>query len=114
MKYFRGDSAYCFQEMIRTLMRLGVTYTITAHQGTTGWEGHIGEITEWKPWVYSQDELEKAEKRGKKLPLIEVGRFHWAPSWAPNIRIAVVVKRTWKEPEQLGMLNLPGEWKHYG
>lgn len=113
-KYLRGDSAYCFQEMIRTLMSLGVTYTITAHQGTTGWEDHIQEITDWQPWVYSEEAIKKAQKRGKKLPVMEVGRFHWIPSWAPNIRIAVIVKRTWKEAEQLGMLPLPGEWKYYG
>lgn len=113
-KYLRADSAYCNQEMIRTLMSLGVTFTITANQAYTGWENHIDQITDWKPWVYSDEDLKKAEKKGKTLPKIEVGRFHWVPSWSPNIRIPVVVKRTWKEPEQLGMLMLPGEWKHYG
>jgi len=112
-KYFRADSAYCWKDPIETLIRLGVTYTIAAHDGTMGWREHINEITEWQPWIYSEDDRNKAEKRGKKLPLIELGRYHWQPSWAENIRIPVIVKRTWKEPEQLGMLELPGEWKYY-
>ena len=113
-KYFRADSAYCWREPLETLIRLGVTYTIAAHDGTTEWRSHISEITEWTPWVYSEEELKIASKRGKKLPKIEVGRFHWQPSWAESLRIPVVVKRTWKEPEQLGMLELPGEWNYYG
>ena len=112
-KYFRGDSAYCWREPIETLIRLGVTYTIAGHDGTTEWRSHIPEITEWKPWIYSKEELIIAEKRDRKLPQIEVGRFHWQPSWAENLRISVVVKRTWKEPEQLGMLEIPGEWNYY-
>jgi hypothetical protein len=113
-KYFRGDSAYCWREPLETLIRLGVTYTIAAHDGTTDWRSHISEITDWKPWVYSEVDLKRAEKRGKKLPQVEVGRFHWQPSWSDSLRIPVVVKRTWKEPEQLGMLALPGEWNYYG
>jgi hypothetical protein len=112
-KYFRGDSAYCWEEPVRALIRLGATYTIAAHDGTTGWRGHIEEITDWQPWVYSEEDLKKAEKKGKALPKIEIGRFHWQPSWAENLRIPIIVKRTWKEPEQLGMLSLPGEWNYY-
>jgi Transposase DDE domain group 1 len=113
-KYFRADSAYCWEEPIRALIRLGVTYTIAAHDGTTGWRSHIGEITEWQSWIYSEEEILKAEKRGKKLPKIEIGRFYWQPSWAESLRIPVIVKRTWKEPEQLGLITLPGEWTYYG
>ncbi|MCM2279483.1 MAG: IS1380 family transposase [Oligoflexia bacterium] len=112
-KYFRADSAYCYEDVIRKLMSLGVSYTIAAHDGTTSWRSHIEEITDWVPWVYSAEAMEKAEKRGRTLPKIEIGRFLWQPSWAENIRIPVVVKRTWKEPEQLGMLALPGQWDHY-
>ena len=112
-KYFRADSAYCWQEPLRALIRLGVTYTVAANDATTGWRSHVDEITEWTPWVYSAEELEKAQKRKRSLPQVEVGRFYWQPSWADNLRIAVVVSRTWKEPEQLGMLTLPGEWKYH-
>lgn len=114
-KYFRADSAYCWQDPIRALIRLGVTYVIAAHDGTMDWRSHIDEVENWEPWVYSEDELKKAEKKGKSLPKIEVGRFYWQPSWAENLRIPVIVKRTWKEPEQFGMLGVPlvGEWDHY-
>jgi hypothetical protein len=58
-KYFRTDSAYCWQEPLRALIRLGVTYVIAANDATSGWRSHINEITEWTPWVYSKEELEK-------------------------------------------------------
>jgi hypothetical protein len=44
---------------------------------------------------------------------VELGRFYWQPSWAETLRIPVIVKRTWKDPEQLGMIQLPGEWKYH-
>jgi hypothetical protein len=113
-KYFRADSAYCWEEPLRALISLGVTYTIGAHDGTTGWRSHIDEITQWEPWVYSDVEIKKAQIRKKKLPTVEVGRFFWQPSWAEGLRIAVIVKRTWKEPEQVGFIELPGEWNYYG
>jgi hypothetical protein len=112
-KYFRADSAYCWEEPLRALIRLGVTYAIAANDATSSWRDHVDGITEWTPWAYSSDEIEKADKKGRKLPTVEVGRFYWQPSWAESLRIAVIVKRTWKEPEQLGMLELPGEWRYY-
>ena len=112
-KYFRADSAYCWSDPIRTLIRLGVTYVIAAHDGNIEWRKHIDEVESWEPWVYSEEEQKKAQKRGKVLPKVELGRFYWQPSWADSLRIPVIVKRTWKEPEQLGMLPLPGEWDHY-
>jgi hypothetical protein len=112
-KYFRADSAYCWQDPIQTLIRLGVTYTITANDATTDWRSKIENITQWTPWVYSENEVKKAIKTGKKLPISDVGNFLWKPTWSENLRIQIVVKRTWKEPEQLGMIELPGEWKYY-
>jgi hypothetical protein len=112
-KYARMDAAYCYEDPLRTLIRLGVTYTVTANQAYTGWENHIDEIPEWSTWVYSQEQIEKAEKKKRKLPRVEVGRFYWQPSWSESLRIPVIVKRTWKEPEQVGMITLPGEWKYY-
>jgi hypothetical protein len=112
-KYFRADSAYCWEEPLRALVRLGVTYTIAAHDGYIGWRNHIDEVREWTPWVYSPEEIEKATKRKRSLPRVELGRFHWQPSWSESLRIPVIVKRTWKEPEQLGMIELPGEWQYY-
>jgi len=120
-KFFRADSAYCYQDPIRTCIRLGVTYTIAAHDSTTNWRSHINEITEWTPWCYSKEDQEKADKQRKALPQIELGRFHWQPSWSDNIRIPVIVKRTWqeaclKEQEKDGQLMLipvPAHWEHY-
>lgn len=113
-KYFRADSAYCHEENFRALIRLGVTYAIAANDATTSWRDHLDEITQWNPWIYSKEDLEKAEKRKKTLPAVEIGRFHWIPSWAPNIRIPIVVKRTWKEAEQLGLFDMPAHWDYYG
>jgi hypothetical protein len=112
-KYFRADSAYCWEDPIRALIRLGVRYTIAANDATTRWRDHIEEITQWTPWIYSDEEIKKAAKKKRALPQVEIGRFYWQPSWAESLRIPVVVKRTWKEPEQLGMLPLPGEWQYY-
>ncbi len=120
-KFFRADSAYCYSDVIQALMRLGVSYTIAAHDGTTEWRSHIGEITEWTPWIYSEEALKKAEKQKRMLPKVELGRFHWQPSWAENIRIPVVVKRTWKEDEhkteekngQYVLLHVPAHWEYY-
>ena len=112
-KYYRADSAYCYGEVVTTLVRLGVTYAIAAHDGTTGWRSQIDKITEWTPWIYTKEDQEKASKRRKELAKVELGRFHWQPSWSENLRIPVVVKRTWKNPEQVGMIELPGEWEYY-
>jgi hypothetical protein len=112
-KYLRADAAYCWQDPLQTLIRLGVTYVIGANDATTSWRDQVDQVQEWQPWVYSAADLEKAQKRGKPLPKIECGRVYWQPSWAENLRIAIVIKRTWKEPEQLGMLALPGEWKYH-
>jgi hypothetical protein len=62
----------------------------------------------------SEENREKAEKRKRTLPKVEIGRFYWQPSWAENLRIPVVVKRTWKEGEQLGMFDMPAHWDYYG
>jgi hypothetical protein len=121
-KFLRADSAYCYQDVFRACIRLGVTYTITAHDGTTEWRSHIEEITEWKRWIYSEEEQKKALKRGKTLPQVELGRFHYQPSWSENIRIPVIVKRTWKEADtqteekdgQLILIAVPAHWHYYG
>lgn len=111
-KYFRADSAYCWEEPIRTLIRLGVTYTITANDATTSWRDHIHEVTEWAPWAYSEDDMKKAAKKNRSLPQVELGRFYWEPSWSPNIKVAVIVKRTWVESHK--EKDKPPGWEYYG
>lgn len=109
-KYLSGDSAYCEQELIKTCLALGVQFTFTAHQARTGWEDHIPEILNWKPWVYTAEQIKHATEHEHELEEIEVGHFYWQPSWNPVLRIAVVVKRT--KQEQGDLIN--GHWKHYG
>ena len=110
-KYLSADAAYCNQEVMTTCLSLGAKFTLTANQATTGWESHLDEITQWIPWVYSTREKAEAAEAGVPLPEIELGRFHWAPSWNDTLRLPVVVKRQ-RRSEQLSLLE--GEWKYYG
>jgi Transposase DDE domain group 1 len=110
-KYLSGDAAYCNREVIEKCLNLGAHFTLTANQATTGWENHLDEITNWQGWEYSTSQKQKAEQSHRSLPPIEVGSFSWAPGWADNIRIQVVVKRTWVEEESLFG---EGKWDYYG
>jgi hypothetical protein len=117
-KYLSGDSAYCNQDCITTCIRLGATFTFTAHDGWTHWKSHIKEIDDWEPWQYLPEELKRFEAGKRKPPQIEVGRFLWRPSWAENLRLPVVVKRTWiTEGEDQGLFDeqsAGGYWDYYG
>ena len=113
-KYLSGDSAYCYQDPIKACLRLKIYFTFTANDATTGWRSHLGEVNNWAPWQYSEVQQKKAESKKTKLPKIEVGSFLWAPSWADNIRITVVVKRTWIEEEQGSLFGGEGYWDYYG
>lgn len=109
-KYLSADSAYCNQGVIKTCLSLGVKFTIAANQATTGWRDHIDKITHWEKWQYSEKQIKKAEKSGKALPDVELGRFHWRPSWNEALCFPIVVKRERLEQGSL----LEGEYKHYG
>lgn len=109
-KYLSGDSAYCYQEIITTCIGLGVFFTLTANQATTGWEDHISEITKWEKWQYTEEQKQFAIEHEVELPEVELGRFYWRPSWNDSLRLPVVVKRTPAEQTSL----LFGEWKYYG
>jgi hypothetical protein len=63
-KYFRADSAFCNQDCVEACIGVGAKFTITAH-GNIGWEQKIGEITEWKPWIWSTEELEEFAVQSK-------------------------------------------------
>lgn len=112
-KYVSGDAAYCYQEVMRTCLRLHIHFTLTANDATTLWRSHLGEITNWRSWEYSEEQQAKAQARRMVLPRVEVGSFQWAPGWAESIRILVVVKRTWIEDEE-GSLFGDGHWDYYG
>ena len=123
--FFRADSAYCNQDVIKMCLKKGLMFTLTAHDGTTGWKDRLQEEgIDWSPWVYGEDEIARASRRGFELPRVEVGRFYWKPSWADEkLLFPIVVKRTWKvvrdkQPFQ-GNLFAPdtirqlGEWDYY-
>jgi Transposase DDE domain group 1 len=122
--FFRADSAYCYQEVFKACLDVGCIFTITAHDGTTGWKKLMeSEPLIWQPWIYSKEELEKAE--GKELPKVELSRMHWKPSWADEkLMFPIVIKRTWKkesEEDRRGQRNIfyqdsiedKGEWEYY-
>lgn len=111
-KYFRADSAFCTEAMFRACMRLGYKFTITAHDGWTNWQTEKEQITDWKPWAWSKDDLIKAEKRKKPLPECEVGHYLYQPSWSDTIRFTVCVVRT--KSQDLELLNeMGGIWEYY-
>ena len=123
--FFRADSAYCHQEVIKSCMKRGLYFTLTAHDGTTGWKSKFAEAgLSWEPWVYSAEEIKKAKAREEELPKIEVSRFFWKPSWSDEkLMFPIVVKREWQsyanKKEGQHTLFAPdtvleqGEWKYY-
>lgn len=117
-KYLSGDSAYCNQDCMTTCIRLGIRFTFTAHDGWTQWRGHIPGIGDWEPWKWTDKQLKEFEKRHQKPPQIEVGHFMWRPSWAENILLSIVVKRTWvSEANDQGLFDgetAGGYWDYYG
>ncbi|MBY0385445.1 IS1380 family transposase [bacterium] len=97
--FVRGDSAYCYQDVIKTLTSQGVLFTLTAHDGTTDWKDQFSkEGLVWTPWVYSEEEIKKAELKQKDLPQVELARFYWTPKWSKKdeakLVFPIVVKRT--------------------
>ncbi len=122
--YFRADSAYCNQDVIKMCLKKGLLFTLTAHDGTTHWKERLEEEgIDWTPWTYSEEDTEKAKKKDLELPRIEAGRFFWQPSWSKEtLLFPVVVKRTWKPlraEKTQGDLFAPdtikekGEWEYY-
>ena len=107
-KYFRADSAFCNEDTLRTCLRLGYRFTITAHENM-GWATDKNQITNWKPWVYSEEDKVRAEKRKKALPECEVGHYLYQPSWSQSIRFTIVVVRT----KSSDLTLLSNEWDHY-
>jgi hypothetical protein len=113
--YYRADSAFCNEEVVRTCLNLGLKFTITAH-GNLRWENFVSAHTvdsDWTPWKYSQDEIEESVDRGRPLPQVEVCSMLYTPSWAENIRFKLVVKRT-LDIEEEGLFRGQGYWRYYG
>ena len=112
-KYLSADSAYCYQDVIRTCLENKIHFTITANEATTSWQSLIQDVDNWKAWEYTKDQQEKSEARKKELPKVEVGSCLWTPGWADNIRLNIVVKRTWVEEDQASLFG-DGHWEYYG
>lgn len=114
-KHFRGDSAFCNEEVIRTCLLRGAKFTITAH-GNTGWEQKINQVTEWEPWQYSEEEIKQAAKNKKELPEVELGSMLYQPGWAENLRFFVVIKRTRVKESTMNLFmqdQTQDGWRHY-
>jgi hypothetical protein len=118
--FTRADSAYCNQEYIKTNLHRGALFTITANNATTGWKDlFASEGLAWQPHVYTEKELEWAEKKRVDLPQIDYTRIQWTPSWSQKeekkLIFPIVIKRTLDKEkfEELrkknSQLNLIGE-----
>lgn len=108
--HVNGDSAYAFEEFIRVCTKHQASFTIAA-RGNMNWESHIEEITNWTAWEYSIQELERFKKKNKPLPQRYLGRWHWTPSWAENLKFPVIIKKEWKpDPE----FPEAGSWHYHG
>jgi hypothetical protein len=104
LDFFRADSAYCTQDVIKTCLELGTLFTITAHDGLTKWKTHMAKASlDWQPWVYPDEVLKKAERQKIALPRVEIARFHFTPKWSETdeskLVFPILVKRTWN-PEK--------------
>lgn len=124
--FFRADSAYCYQDVFKVCLELGLLFTITAHDGTTGWKKLLDkEPLVWQAWEYSAEEIERSQDLGIELSRVELSRMHWRPSWSEgSLMFPIVVKRTWqkeKPEDKQGQRNLfyqdsieeKGGWVYY-
>jgi hypothetical protein len=113
-RYFRADSAFANEDVIRACLNRNARFSITAH-GNTGWEQEARALPdfEWSDWVYSKDELDASIKKRKPLPRIQISTLMYQPTWTENLRFKIVVKRTWVEHEQSSLFFGQGFWKYY-
>lgn len=96
-----ADSAFCREDFIRMCLLRRLKGTITAH-GNIGWTEEVSRITNWQPWAFTTDEIERAALSGKSLPKIEVGYYMYSPAWTEGkISFPVVIKRTFVPYERI-------------
>lgn len=121
--YSRMDSAFCTEEIIRLSLLKKLKTTITAH-GRIGWEEEVKNITQWTPWEWTEQETERSLLQQKSLPIIELGVYMYQPGFAKNIRLPVIIKRTFKPYERIpakkraemikqGLDPKQGLWEYY-
>lgn len=111
--YFRADSAFAREDFITAAQSRSLKGTVTAH-GNCRWESHIDEVTNWQPWVYSDEEIKKAEKKGRRLPEVSVGYWMYEPTWAPGVRYPIVIKRSLKDDSGQTSLFAEDQYKYWG
>jgi hypothetical protein len=123
--YFRADSAYCNQDVIKACLKKGVHFSITANDATTRWKTQIEkEGMDWQPWIYTEEDIARAKTKETILPKVEVARMFWQPSWADDkLLFPIVVKRTWVTTRESGKsqgdlfapdtIKEKGEWDYY-
>jgi hypothetical protein len=92
-----GDSAYGFEDFIRTAQAGHATFIIAARRNIP-WEQQIEKFTdtEWIQWKPSIKEMERFDKKNKELPECCLARWHWSPSWAPQLKFPIIIKKEWK------------------
>lgn len=111
--YFRADSAFAKEDFLRAALSKSLKGTVTAH-GNSKWESHIDEVTEWKPWIYTEKEIKKSMESGKPLPLVDIGILNYEPGWAKEVTYPIVIKRTrLKDEEQTSLFN-DIKYKYWG
>lgn len=111
--YFRGDSAFARENFIRAAQSRSLKGTVTAH-GNCRWESHLDEVHNWQPWVYTEEEKQKALKRGRSLPEVSVGYWMYEPTWAPGVKYPIVIKRSLKDENGQTSLFAEDQYKYWG
>lgn len=113
-RYFRGDSAFCNESVVRACLNEAAKFTLTAHRNI-GWEQELKDVScqQWQAWEYTAKQTAEALKKSKPLPKIEVASFLYQPGWSENLRFTVVVKRTWVEHAEDGLFKGQGYWEYY-
>lgn len=109
LAHVNGDSAYGFEEFIRVAQAHHATFTIAARKNIP-WEPEVERITDWQEWKYSEKESAKFSRRNKNPPMRLLARWHWSPSWAPQLKFPIIIKREWKEDQYF---EGAGSWHHH-
>lgn len=109
--HVNGDSAYGFEEFIRVAQANHATFAIAARRNIP-WEDHIPNLkdTDWTDWHHSPADILKYKKRNKPLPQRYLARWHWSPSWAPQLKFPIIIKKEWKQDPHF---EDSGSWQYH-
>lgn len=92
-----GDSAYGFEEFIKTLSSHHATFAIAARRNIP-WEVEVDKMvdSDWTPWVPTLKELERYAKKDQSPPPKYLAKWFWSSSWAPQLKYPIIIKKEWK------------------